>query len=518
MQNNSEYIAARTMGGVLSESAAEYTLPDYNGDIKKILFTDARVIPSASFPSGDSIEYSGVVAYSVIYLDSEDKVSHAEFTSDFEGSVKLATEDLSDFDIDTAVQSYVARPVGPRKLSARCTLASTLYTARNRELEASPMPEGCEYEARMGKAKIRTMCIDRSGEREYAEELAHLDGAMEDEVEVLYTVCNVKADTVSLSDDGAEYKGELEIIALVKQGDSVPFTLEKKVPFCERYFDTDRPYLNMSDTHAEGCLDISSVKCSLNPDDDGVGIVVSVITEGKMRVMGNSEIDVMLDAYLTECESDVRSSTLEYTELLSPSVISFKAGDTLTRASLGLDGTRNILLPTAEVKINDLSLGTDAKIVGEIRFSGIACEINELGDPVYSQIKISVPFKENVNNSSQLSDKTRFEYTAWVKDACIELDNESVRPTAEIGVTVMPLSDKSMRYVSELTPMGERLERDECVVTVYYPESDETLFDISKKYKIPTLRVASVNAITESVFARSDEPISSLGFDKIIIR
>ena len=69
------------------ESTAEYVLPDYLGDVRKILFTSASVRPAGKLVGGDRVECSGIVAYNMIYLDAEDNLSSAEFTSDFDYSL-----------------------------------------------------------------------------------------------------------------------------------------------------------------------------------------------------------------------------------------------------------------------------------------------------------------------------------------------------------------------------------------------------------------------------------------------
>ena len=516
MDNRMEYIAARSISGLPTESIGEYTLPDYNGDVKKILYTDARVIPSRGFISGDLIEYSGVVLYSVIYLDSEDKLSHAELTSDYEGTVKAA-EGIRDFDIDTVLTGYSVRPVGPRKLAARSTLSSTAYVTRDSELVSGEC-DGYEPEAKMGKIKLATVHMDKSGEREYAEELCHLDGVILDDVDVLYTDCKTEKCELTLGEEGVIYRGELAVCALIKEGDGAPFSLEKKIPFEERFFDGAAPYLDMTDVYATPNLTVSSIKCTPSADEDGVGIVVSLITEGKVRVVGNRELEVMLDGYLVGCECERKYEELDYTESGALKEALIKVGDTLARDVIGLEGTRNILLPSAEVKIHEVNTDEGLEITGETRFSGIACKIKEDGAPEYTQIKINVPFKEKVNNSSQFCDKSHLEYKAELVNVAIGLNNESVNPSADVLLRIMPSCDKKVRYITSLEPGGEEEIKDESVVTVYYPEDGETLFDIAKKYKVQAIRIASVNAITESVFARSDEPVRALGIEKVVIR
>ena len=49
MQTEKEYIAGREMPGIRSESVGEYSLPDYNGDVKKVLFVRPKLFPSGKF-------------------------------------------------------------------------------------------------------------------------------------------------------------------------------------------------------------------------------------------------------------------------------------------------------------------------------------------------------------------------------------------------------------------------------------------------------------------------------------
>ena len=51
MQAEKEYLTGREIVGLRCESAGEYSLPDYNGDVKKILEVKTKVFPSGSFPS-----------------------------------------------------------------------------------------------------------------------------------------------------------------------------------------------------------------------------------------------------------------------------------------------------------------------------------------------------------------------------------------------------------------------------------------------------------------------------------
>ena len=115
---------------VYTESFADYSLPDYLGDVRKILFTEATLRPAGRFAGGDEVELSGVVIYNVIYLDGENKLSSVEFTSDYDYSVKCDGEKYKDSLASTRVSNFAIRAVGPRKLSARASLIGSVRVSQ----------------------------------------------------------------------------------------------------------------------------------------------------------------------------------------------------------------------------------------------------------------------------------------------------------------------------------------------------------------------------------------------------
>ena len=92
METDKEFLKERYIPAVISESSGEYTLPDYNTDVKRLLSINARAVPSSSFMDGETLECVGVVAYDIIYLDSENNLTHCEFTTDYELRVKCNSE------------------------------------------------------------------------------------------------------------------------------------------------------------------------------------------------------------------------------------------------------------------------------------------------------------------------------------------------------------------------------------------------------------------------------------------
>ena len=122
MQTEKEYLIGREISSLRCESVGEYSLPDYNGDVKKILMVKTKVFPTGKFVGDELLEFSGSVGYEVVYLDAENTVTHAEFSTDYDAAVKINAESYVDSDVRTSVSGCNIRLVGPRKMSVKCML------------------------------------------------------------------------------------------------------------------------------------------------------------------------------------------------------------------------------------------------------------------------------------------------------------------------------------------------------------------------------------------------------------
>lgn len=109
-----------------AESGCEYILPDYMGEIKKLLLFTASAIPAGKYESERGGSYSGVVEYRVLYYDAEGRLNCADFTSDYDFEAKSPLP-VADSYVRTSVASVGVRLLGPRKLSVKCALSSEVF-------------------------------------------------------------------------------------------------------------------------------------------------------------------------------------------------------------------------------------------------------------------------------------------------------------------------------------------------------------------------------------------------------
>ncbi len=493
---NKETEFKRSVAGqdVYCESSSEYVLPDYNSDVRKILFSEARARPAGKFVGSDEVEFTGLVVYNVIYSDSDGKIGGTSFSSDYDFTVKISSENIENVICDTRIANSAIRLVGPRKLSAKCSLVSGIhFTERVKYL-----PEGSAFDTDGGaevlkrSLDIRSKHSSESREREYAEELCRLDGAIEDEVKVIYCKAEIIPETVTAEGGEACIRGELVMRAIIENGDQPAYLAEKSVKIEQT--------LPIEEADGEMVLKpdiiITSEKASVRADEDGCDVIMDVIAE--ISVVGdfNQTVEVISDAFSTEYTVENDYCDLDYSELIGNVTSDERYSAKIARSDATEGVIREILFVNAEPRVDTVEPGGNSVLLkGEIKYSGIASEVNDDGTVSYSSLKISTPFEQTVNISCQNATKPRFEIKCSSDKAEASVDANMIYLSANIKASVLLSRGKSERVLTHCSAnTEERFEKRGSVVTVYYPDSDETLFSVAKKFHIGLSKLCENNS------------------------
>ena len=516
IKTNVDYLKSVRCADVYTESSTDYVLPDYLGDVRKILFSEASLRPSGRFAGGDEVEFSGIVVYNVVYLDADGGLSSVEFTSDYDYSVKCSGENYNDSIADTRVSNFAVRRVGPRKINAKASLVGSVRLSEKSSLSLSgdAFELSSEPEIKMGSVNVRVSKTSSVIEREYAEAVARLDGAIADEVQVVYSSIEPMVEELQPMDDICNVKGKLRMCVALKNGDEPAYGVEKTVNFEEK---VDFEGLK-ADMHLIPEMSVTSLKSSVNADENGCEVVLSGIVEMCAIGEGNQSVELVLDGYLKEASTDNSYENFDYTSLISTASIRASHTAEIDRADFESEGMREVVFLTSTPKIEQIEKGEGVVTVsGEVRYSGVASEM--IGDKIsYTSIKFSSPFSLNVNCNCQNDDKTQVEVELHTQNTSATLDSDKLYATCSLEGCAVVLAEEGQTVLSGMS----RVECDEkdsstAKITVYYPAPGDTLFEVAKRFRTSTLKLAEDNNITQSVFS-SDNPGGSLsGVKKLIV-
>ena len=511
-----EFTESKRLPDVYTESQSEYSLPDYNREVRKILYTSADLQPSGRFVGNDEIAFSGIIVYNLVYLDGENNIASTSFTSDYDYTVKCSQDGSQELLENARIASYAVRVLGPRKVSARASVVSTVRQTSGATVSVlGDAFTGAQIPQVLNKTvNVRSTSSSATLEREYAERLARLEGAVEDEVEIILTDTVCKIDEISASEGQVSLCGKLTLASIIRNGDEPAYLVSKAIPFEESVpFDGARADMAFSPN-----VTVISEKASVNPDDTGCEVVVSVIVEMSLYGEYNQQVSVITDAYIKGCESDCEYGEFCYTELVGEFSDCRVESASAPRSDIESEKLREVVYLSASAKPESVKpCAKGVEVSGEIKYTGFASEILENGRVGYIPIKFSAPFKRNVNINCQNSEDLRFETRVRGLGATASIDENNIVFEADLEISGVALRDTSVKRVCRLDSKGETASAScKASITVYYPDDKDTLFSVAKRFLTSPERIALDNSIDTSASADGSE-LSLAKFKRIII-
>ena len=497
MEIGKAYTKRRTLSLECVQSSGEYVLPDYQGDVRKVLYSRARAVNSGKYQNGDTLEAVGIVAYDVIYLDTDGVMTPVSFTGDYEVKFRCDGERYVDSEVKSRVAGYTLRLMGPRKFMAKANVECECSIAERAEYSLTGADAlGDTAELLCSTVGIEGAAWGESAEIEYAEDIERIDGAIVDEVEVLLTSAEARAVTATRTEGGAEVRGEIFVSALIKCADKMPYLATREVEFCAEVASAELD----DDMDISASVDILSLTSSVNPEESGVAIVFNMIATASVSGVANTPLRIVKDCYSTERETGTECADFSYSEYIASRAHTEKISSNIPRAQASFENVRNVLFASADVKVEDVRIVQDQLAVnGNLRFSGIACEINDNGEISYVPVKLDVPFAQNVNYDIQIPENARAFVHAEVSSAKLEVDAANVIPSVTLNLYTRVSADMKERCVDSVKVGEARYDSDPSLLTVYYPERGESLFEVGKKFHTSTMHIARENELSEAV-------------------
>ena len=500
------------------ESTLDYSLPDYLGDVKKILSVSASAVPSGKFASEGEVNFSGVVSYDILYSDSEGKLTGLTVSSDYDLSVPTDSDSYVDGVAESRIASLSVRLTGPRKLTAKAVVSNNVKISYDESLECSgdAFSDGNTPEVARCTVKGEKSYFAASSEREYAEEAEHLNGVTPDEIEIIATSGAVRISESEATDGGVRVRGELIITSIVRTLEQPPFAIKKVIPFEETInFDGLMPDMEIM---ADGYL--TSVTSGVSEDAEGSVITVNAISELYCMASQNVETSVITDAYLKNRNTSAKYEDYEYSAVVCMGNAEEQFSVSQGRGEIGCDNIREVLTFSADIRSCEKNVTSNGfNLNGEAVFSGVACEINESNEPSYIPVKFTAPFSLNVNCNRQIPAGAKLEVSLTPIDCETLVDSERLTVNCFVKIGYRLTDVNVIRRITECSAVGEEEYKPSLSkISVYYPEEDETLFEIAKKFHTTCAKLATDNKLDEAVIAMTDAPVSKSDVKKLIIR
>ena len=515
MQTEQGYLSVREVPGLRCESVGDYSLPDYNGDIRKVLTVKTKILPAGTFVGDDTLELSGSIAYDVVYLDVENTMTHAEFTTDYDAAVRINSDIYVDSDVHTVMAGCNIRLIGPRKISVKATLDSdvTVSEKRTHLVHGDAFIDG-STETKSRDASVSMATLYRSEPKSISEVVEVIEGAIADEVEILLKDVRVRIDGREHNGESVDVKGVVSLTMLYRNGSDAPKLTVKEIPYSESL--TGDPVRDAEVPVAR--VDVSSLKATVEPDENGVSLLLSATLTPVANVRCNDSVRFIEDVYLKDRGCDNEYSDFNYSEHILTETAECEFEGSVSFSDLDINEITDFLFSDSSVRVDSCEIdGNEVKITGVIKFSAIACQVLEDDSSTYVPVKFELPFAQNVNINCQNHNNMSVLCFTDTYDTKMEVVENDIRATATLSSSVTVNSSRRQRCISASYLTDEEYSHDESVVTVYYPEGDETLFEIAKKFHTSVSSIAAQNRLAEEAFSSLDSSADELHLKRLII-
>lgn len=454
-----------------TDLSGDFTLPDYQPEIKRLLRVNARVLPPSRYIGDSEGEFAGSIDYYVHYIGSDNQIYCAPVSTEYKTSVPMDKNDLTlvnmTADAEIIPESVGGRVTSPRKLNIKCRLKT-----RARMYGDMPLEMGFNGMGGDNQVLIEGKDITR---RTFAQsEMIHLDDEIiqgkDSDTRVVSADGHVLVGEVSTGAGAVNVKGELYLkLLMCREADGVPYTTLRRLPFSETVVTEG------ADTSSHANAKGSVCEMSINVEDDRLTIDAGIMLE--VSACKNETVRYVKDMYSTTHKTECAYRDIPTLSEGRAFNSNFTQSDSMTLEEAGLSPEHKIVDICGAAYPESVALEGGRWIFnGKSKYSVIAEKDGE-----YSNVEIEMPYRYAVD-AKQVDDESSFaSATAEIISARARLDGERIGIDGEVMLTgVISCPDKTTMLDS--ISFLEESERARGEYVICYPSRTDSLWSVAKRY------------------------------------
>ncbi len=463
--------------GFGSEVSGDFTLPDYQNEIRRILEVIPTVLPPAKYVSDTAAEFNGTVDYQVVYVGADGGIYSVPLSSDYNISVPLENigrdAALSAF-CSIAAENVSTRVSAPRRLGIRTRLRADICVLAHTDCTGA-VPEGAAVSDIYTRTeKIPTVCCE-SATTDIIK-VSYIAPLGADALRVVLADASVCECSCTPREGGAlDCNGTLCLRLLTVNEESGEYsTLESKIPV--------EGQLDMESVTPESlcrvCGTVSEV--SINVSDSGIECELGIIFEGKCANI--YEAEYMSDIYSTEYECICKSESKSVRRMLALCQSGFTVSERIPLSSTSIPEDAQLTECTARAMLDKCEC-EGSKCV----FSGNAvfCVIYSKDGEMWSS-EVNVPLKyesPTLYGAEAGTEAVGFEATAVLSTPKVRISEKNLCIDAEVYFSGECMTQTNVSAIREVQ-LGERREPRESELVVCYPINGDTVWSVAKRYAV----------------------------------
>lgn len=490
----------------ICELSSEFSLPDYQPEIKRLLRVRATVSPPDKYVGAGNAEFSGSVDYAVLYAAGDGALYCANESAEYRFSIPV--ELSADFewndgitcDCELCPDPVVGRVLAPRRFSVKCRLRTRVRMWGTRCLHEKLVGgERADLQRLSGSAEAARIFCGGGEDLQLADEILLESGG---DARVITADGQVFVSEASAGSGVVNCRGEVSLRLLVANegSDALPVTIVRRIPFSSE-IPTDGAEVNCEACASGICRDLH-----VTVEENRVTVEVGVALSS--RAQRNETVSFTRDLYAVgaSCEASYVETPLFHVEVCRNG--NFSLNTTLPLEEAGIRAGASLIeltmLPTVTALEQE---GGKYRLSGKCRCLCVLCEEGE-----YGVQEFELPFRYECEGGTGKPDQ--FRATVDVISCRARLDGARIGVDAELAVGLSTCSTVPVRMLAEAS-FGTAVESRGALCTVCYPAREDSLWSISKRYHRPVDSVARANGLSDA--SAADAPASLSGVKYLLV-
>lgn len=501
---------------VTADIAGDFSLPDYQPEIRRLLRVGASVQPPAAYAGGNGMELSGTVDYFVLYVGNDGQVYCSPLTTEyrmqipFEGGGETQVSEPFVCICAPCVEGASGRVTAPRRLNIRCRVKARAKVYGERDLscpdEGGLVPGSIERLEQT--AEVARVFCGTSETVTLSDDMILPAGT---DMRVVCAEGQVMISEATAGSGIVTCRGDVTLKLLlsplegaeepIEGGDdtsrspAVPTVAQRRVPFTVT---VDMPGVTPDCTACGygGCPELS-VQVEEGRIHTELGVSVQVTAQR------NETVTYTGDLYSTRTEGECRFADCPAEVARHAVQGNFTLSDSLPLSEAGIDPSAQVVDMTATAQVESVTCEKGRCLsVGTCRFQLLLCRGGE-----WSTAEVELPFRYECELSvGTTSTSPVFDADVTVIGSRARMDGERVGLDAEVGVALRLTDPLSLHTLSGFS-LGADISRPRGEYLICFPAPTDSLWSVAKRYHAPLTALAAANDLPS---ADSPADVSSL--------
>ncbi|WP_461247063.1 DUF3794 domain-containing protein [Treponema sp. R6D11] len=436
----------------------DIVIPDYKPDVMRVITNIANICLHSSSLQNGKVIVDGSISFDIVYLTDDGRITSLRAEQPLTHSLYFP-EGAVYQDVDIKALSSDGLVINSRKLGVRAvlSLSSSGYIANKQELTRDI--EG-EYEKAYEnfECEVKNKVLDQKITARESIPCVGVD-------EILYSKGRIVNTKEKVAGNKVLLKGEIEVDLVQIKG----VLLEKEVKIL--------PFSEIATLDAE---DITDVSCEYKLEK-----IVSNVSKSENEELSIDANLVCSIATTSTVSQKVLTDTFSLDKNIDVSYEDFKYPQKVFGETLGLEAAGQIQADEFENIVDILSSAviTDSSVSGEtLSLSGVlTVDLLYKTASNYDGQKVKIPFEKKVpvaSSGSVYSKINNIDVKAEVGASGI------VDIKADIEIDAEIYDDRAKKFVSNVEESEESIENKPYALRIYYTKSNDSAWEIAKKFKI----------------------------------